>query len=517
MATVERRRKASAARASHRRWRWLRRTVQILTFLLFLYLLLGIRLHSESWLPHDLFLRLNPLAGIASMLAARQWILPLALGALTLVLTLVLGRVWCGWICPLGTLLDWTRLPQFPHQPSGHPYWWRQAKYLVLFAVLFSALLGSLTFLILDPITLLFRTVASSVLPAMYSVVTWAETLLYRFGPLQTPLEYIDGFLRDTVIPLEQSFYLPSLLVLAVFVGVLALNAVRPRFWCRCLCPLGALLGLVSRVSLVRHTVNPGACTACQRCARICPVEAIPPSETFVAHPAECTLCLDCLEACPTAAISFRTGSPSVTAVPEGISRRQALASVAAVGLGVGLLRLAPVIGSSKPPSLRPPGAAEADLRNKCTRCGQCINVCPTGALQAGTLHAGWDGLWTPVLVPRHGYCDYACRRCGEVCPTGAVPLLSLEDKRQSIIGKAEIDTDRCIPWADGQNCIVCQEMCPLSEKAIELQEATATNPEGYQTTLLLPVVIRDRCTGCGLCEHQCPVRGEAAIRVRPV
>jgi len=498
-------------------WRRLRQISQLLALLLFLYLLLDIRLGNEGWLPHDLFFRLNPLVGMATMLAARQWILPLALGAATLALTLILGRAWCGWICPLGTILDWTRLPRRFRRPSALPAQWRQAKYLVLFAVLFSALLGSLTFLVLDPITLLFRTIASAVLPATYSVVTWAETFLYRFEPLQTPLEHVDGFLRDTVIPLDQSFYLPSLLVLAVFLGVLILNAVRPRFWCRYLCPLGGLLSLVSRVSLVRHKVDSDTCIACRRCTEACSLEAIGPSETFVADTAECTLCLDCREVCPTRAVSFGTGSPPANRVPGGIPRRTALASMAAIGLGVGLLRLAPVLGTSEPPSIRPPGASEPGLRDKCIRCGQCINVCPTGALQAGVLSAGYDGLWTPVLIPRHGYCDFACRRCGEVCPTGAIPLLSMEEKRQAVIGKAEIDTQRCIPWANGQNCIVCQEMCPLTEKAIELQETSVNNSEGYETMLLLPEVIEERCIGCGICEHQCPLRGESAIRVRPV
>jgi formate hydrogenlyase subunit 6/NADH:ubiquinone oxidoreductase subunit I len=96
-------------------------------------------------------------------------------------------------------------------------------------------------------------------------------------------------------------------------------------------------------------------------------------------------------------------------------------------------------------------------------------------------------------------------------------PRLSLEEKHQAVIGKAEIDRDRCIPWADQQNCLVCQEMCPLPEKAIELKEATVTNSEGYETTVFLPEVITERCTGCGICEHQCPLRGEAAIRVYPV
>jgi polyferredoxin len=517
MSIPEKQQNAKADRVRHSKWPWLRRVSQILALLLFLYLLLGIRLGNEAWLPYDLFLRINPLAGIATMVAARQWILPMALGAVVLALTLALGRVWCGWVCPLGTIIDWTRLPRRSRKLSGRPSGWRQAKYFVLFAILFSALLGSLTLLVLDPVNLLFRTITSAILPATYSIVTWAETLLYRFEMLQTPLEYTDSFLRDTILPLEQSFYLPSLLILVVFVGVLALNAVRPRFWCRYLCPLGGLLGLVSRISLVKHTVNKDTCITCQRCAKTCSVQAISSEQTFVADPAECTLCLDCLEVCPTAAISFSRGSQPTDLLPGSIPRRQALASVAAIAIGVGLLRLAPVLGSSERLALRPPGTSESDLRNKCIRCGECINVCPTGALQAGTSNAGYDGLWTPVLIPRHGYCDYSCRRCGEVCLTEAIPNLSLDEKRQAVIGKAEIDRNRCIPWADQQNCIVCQEMCPLPEKAIELKEVTVTNSEGYETTVLQPEVIEERCTGCGICEHQCPLRGKAAIRVYPV
>jgi ferredoxin len=120
------------------------------------------------------------------------------------------------------------------------------------------------------------------------------------------------------------------------------------------------------------------------------------------------------------------------------------------------------------------------------------------------------------MLVPRLGYCDYICNRCGEACPTGAIPKLPLSEKQQTVIGKAEIDEDHCIPWSQNVNCIVCQEMCPLAEKAIELEDVTLLNSEDLETVVRRPVVIRDRCIGCGLCEYNCPLKGEAAIRVYP-
>jgi Pyruvate/2-oxoacid:ferredoxin oxidoreductase delta subunit len=134
--------------------------------------------------------------------------------------------------------------------------------------------------------------------------------------------------------------------------------------------------------------------------------------------------------------------------------------------------------------------------------------------LQPSLFEAGWEGLWTPVLVSRLGYCAYSCNACGQVCPTGAIPSLPLDEKRKAVIGLAYIDKNRCIPWADGRGCIVCEEMCPVPEKAIVLEEKDVVNPDGEKATVRLPSVIRKRCIGCGICETKCPVNGDAAIRV---
>jgi MauM/NapG family ferredoxin protein len=502
-------------------WRRARQGVQLLALLLFLYLLLGTRQVSDTFLPHDLFFRLDPLVGLAAMLAGRRWITSLALGGVTLLLALALGRVWCGWLCPMGTLLDWTRLrrlrPNEPDLPAG----WRQLKHFVLFAILFAALLGNLTLLILDPITLLFRTLTVAVLPALNSLVTAAETALYPFGPLQGPLDVFDRLVRDWLLPLAQPFFQQNLLLALVFVGVLALNAIRPRFWCRYLCPLGALLGLVSKVAWLHQAVDEATCTACRRCARVCPTGTMVPERAtkagrpyVVADPAECTLCLDCLESCPKGGISFRGHWGLAGWRRYDPSRRQVLASLGAALLGVGLLHSTPTTRREDARLIRPPGARENDLLSKCIRCGECLKVCPTAGLQPSLVTAGWEGLWTPVLVPRLGYCDYACHACGQVCPSGAIPDLSLDEKRQTVIGVAYIDQNRCIPWADALDCIVCEEMCPIPQKAVRLEEQTVVNSQGETVTVHRPRVVRDLCIGCGICEYQCPLNGEAAIRV---
>ena len=163
---------------------------------------------------------------------------------------------------------------------------------------------------------------------------------------------------------------------------------------------------------------------------------------------------------------------------------------------------------------LRPPGATNEHLLRSCLRCAACVRACPTGALSPAVTSAGIEGLWSPILIPRQGYCDYSCNVCGLVCPVQAIPPLALEAKRRQVIGVAEIDQDRCLPWAEDTDCIVCEEMCPLPEKAIRLEEQTVPNCRGEMVTVRRPRVIRDICTGCGICEYQCPLNGEAAIRV---
>ena len=142
------------------------------------------------------------------------------------------------------------------------------------------------------------------------------------------------------------------------------------------------------------------------------------------------------------------------------------------------------------------------------------MRACPTGAIQPAVNEAGIEGLWTPVLVTRMGYCDYSCNACGQACPVQAIPPLPLAEKRVQVIGKAYINQNRCIAWSDHHDCIVCEEMCPVSNKAIKLDPTDFKQEDGSIVTVKLPQVYRERCIGCGICEYKCPVVGESAIRV---
>ena len=150
---------------------------------------------------------------------------------------------------------------------------------------------------------------------------------------------------------------------------------------------------------------------------------------------------------------------------------------------------------------------------SRCIRCGVCVNACPTGVLQPNHASTRWKGLWTPALETRRSFCDYSCNLCGQVCPTEAIPPLSLDEKQRTVIGRAEIDTRRCLPWAEGRPCIVCEEVCPVPQKAIRLEGGRGGGARD-EAVILRPRVLPNRCIGCGICEHKCPVEGEAAIHV---
>jgi ferredoxin len=254
----------------------------------------------------------------------------------------------------------------------------------------------------------------------------------------------------------------------ALFLGVILLNLLAARFWCRYLCPLGGGLGWLSKLAIFRRKVAM-ECKGCALCTDICPTGTIDPAKAFASDPSECTLCLNCLEACPRGLTRFTPVFAPEKMTPYDPGRREALLAIGATLASIALLKSDQPAKREAPFLIRPPGVRETNpdvvAFTKCTRCNECIRVCPTGGLQPAVLEAGLVGLGSPILVPRLGYCDYSCNACGQVCPVQAIPPLDLETKRTQVIGLAYINESRCIPWSDHQACQVCEEMCPLPKK----------------------------------------------------
>jgi polyferredoxin/Pyruvate/2-oxoacid:ferredoxin oxidoreductase delta subunit len=510
--------KAKGAQA----WKWARRARQASQTLFFVFalILLFAALRGRPLFPlADLFFRFDPLAGLAGILGARAWIPRLGWGLVILALALLLGRAWCGWICPLGTLVDWVRFPGANRRAARIPARWRMAKYLLLAAALVSALFGSLSLLALDPLAIFTRSFGGLLLPALDRAVTALEQAIYPVAFLSPLVDWLESALRGPVLPVKPHFTAGSGWIFLLLAGILALNALAERFWCRYLCPLGGLLGLFSRFALLRPRIGDG-CKACGKCSRVCAMGAIQPGERYEVVSSECVLCLDCLADCPRDDIGLRPALPPLPASSENtlapMPSRRALLGALALG-AAGVLVAESGLGKRGPNAhlVRPPGAQdEAAFQSRCLRCSQCIRVCPTGGLQPSLLEAGLEALWTPRLDARLGACDYACTACGETCPSGAIPLLDLAAKRETQIGLAVIERGKCLPWAYNTPCIVCEEMCPRPEKAVQLEVVEVVDANGNPLTLQRPYVVRERCIGCGICENQCPVASEAAIRV---
>jgi polyferredoxin len=280
------------------------------------------------------------------------------------------------------------------------------------------------------------------------------------------------------------------------------LNLVERRFWCRYLCPLGALIGLGSKFAWVKRRVNQASCVKCGDCAALCTMGAISSERDFTSDPAECIMCMDCAAPCPKTAITFERGPAVGWNFEFDPTRREALATFGISAAAVGLLTLdVGNVKAARSSVLRPPGAQGNDFLAKCIRCDQCIQGCPNKALQPAGFEAGWDALWTPVLDPFTGYCDPECNLCGQICPSGAIPSLTLEEKKKAVIGVAYVNFEECV------RCMDCLENCPYD--CFEEVEV-----EGLRG--VFPRVKADQCIGCGLCVHVCPEQEARAIVVYP-
>ncbi|HOA73277.1 MAG TPA: 4Fe-4S dicluster domain-containing protein [Phycisphaerae bacterium] len=427
------------------------------------------------------FLEIDPLVAAATVITTHTLYKGLAWALVLLIPTLFLGRIFCNWICPYGIM----------HQFTGWLFNRRNAKqriesnryrrlyalkYYILIGMIVAAIFGSLQIGLLDPICLLYRSFSTSILPALNMPGPVARVV---GDPKEHQLAWVIGFL---------------------ILFLVSMNLVIPRFFCRVLCPLGATLGVLSRFAIWRIERDPNKCTDCDLCLQSCEGASDPHTQL---RKSECFVCFNCIEDCPHDALSFALLPPRKHEIawPDLPKRRAIYAGV----VGVLFYPFAKLAGKTtkdfSAKVVRPPGSVEErEFLERCIKCDQCIRVCPTNVLQPAMFEAGIEGIWTPVMNFRMGFCQLNCTACGQVCPTGAIQRLTIEQKLgygphaqdgPVKLGTAHYDLGRCLPWSKNIPCVVCEEVCPTSPKAIHSEYRQLLIRDGKkQVTASTPVTV---------------------------
>ena len=494
-----------------------RKISQTFFLLLFIYILWSTTYPLSGWISPDVIFKINPAVMLITAITERMILPGIIFSFIMLGLTLVLGRFFCGWICPLGTLIDMSgkipfkkKIVGYEDQPNKRL---RGIKYYMIGLIVVFALAGIQVIWVLDPIVLISRVVSLAVIPFLTQALDQGFiTLIQNFELFQGPVYDLYSQLRGSLLAVNTHFFSHGLIALLVFFIILLAAVKVTRLWCRMLCPLGSVYAGTSQLALMKRYVD--SCIQCNKCQRNCRMGAI--HEDISYDKGECILCMDCVYDCPEKSTHFRFRSPlSVPMTPtlaeSGYTRRDFLCFLASSTLLFTFKKSLWAADNQVKPIIRPPGSLpEEPFVDTCIRCGNCLKVCLTNGLQPALLESGWDGIWTPNLVPEIGYCEYNCTLCTEVCPTGAIRELNLKEKHQARIGVASIDQSICYAWAGKKNCIVCEEHCPVPDKAIGVIPEIVKGEVIYK-----PFVKEDLCVGCGICQNKCPVRPLRAIRVQ--
>ncbi|MDH3803326.1 MAG: 4Fe-4S binding protein, partial [Deltaproteobacteria bacterium] len=439
-----------------------RRISQVFFFLLFIWFCIVTTIGVQWWQlrgwPVNWFLQLDPLVAVASMLSTQSLYRGLLWALVTVALTILLGRFFCSWVCPFGTLHHFVgylskRRKRISAKIALNQYHPGQSiKYYLLIFLLTAAassLLGRLfrivpnrpklsmvvAIIILTGLALLslLKVVPNpkKAMTILFSLIgLWlglglilpAENLVA--ASLQTglldPIPLFHRSINLTLLPLaerlsaSQRYYQGSLLIGTIFLTAVFLNFKVPRFYCRFICPLGALFGVLGTFSLWRIGKSGDKCSQCQLCDTDCEGACQPTDKIRLS---ECVLCMNCLESCQDGIVSYRTAPSEAGEITlPDLSRRGFLASFLSGAMAIPVVRLGGLVGPNFPPSvIRPPGAlADPDFLARCLKCGQCMRICPTNIIHPAGLESGLEGLWSPILNFRIGTsgCQLNCIAC---------------------------------------------------------------------------------------------------------
>lgn len=457
--------------------------------------------------------------GVMPSLASKLQLIPALLAAnflsllIIFILTALFGRVYCSFLCPLGIMQDmviWLKRKRKGTQARfSYSSEWLKLRYGILTALTLAFVLGfSMLPILLDPYSIYGRMIVHLLTPvwqtsANYLTVFFDKYDLYLIEKYDMYWQGITAFVISAVY----------------FLGISFLSWRYGRLYCNTLCPVGTILGTLSRFSLFRISIDKDKCSKCGMCAMKCKAGCMDTKEQQI-DSSRCINCFDCIEICPRKAIRFKMGAnePALSLEPVhskegtantlGISRRKLLLTsvITMAAMGAAVMKAADAAMASASPQggrgrpVSPPGAQSREhLHETCTACHLCVSKCPNQVLKPAAFEYGIVGIMQPVMDFTRGYCEYDCNRCGKVCPTHAIQPLKFEEKQKTKIGYAVYNQKQCVVITDDVHCGNCAVHCPM-------QAITMVEYNGKE----IPSIDRSLCIGCGSCEYHCPANPRA-------
>ena len=418
-----------------------------------------------------------------------------------LVLTALFGRVYCSAICPLGILQDvFAWISKKTHLIKRYKF--KKAlnylRYPFLVLTLIWVISGSLFLLnLLDPYSIFGRIFSDIVRPGLIVLNNWIAAIFEEFNLYSISRQNLALITWRTV-------YVPGLML----VLIVWMSLYFGRLYCNAVCPVGTLLGLLSRISMFKIKMNADTCTKCGKCSSACKSSCIN-VKTLNVDFSRCVACYDCISACPGGSIRYEGFNHSVKKeIPMVKSKREFIGKTLLYGMALAGIskksfavekkeRPAGKIVNKKNYPVSPPGSISlAHFNDRCTACHLCVTICPTSVLQPSFLEYGFTGMMQPFMDYSVEYCNNECTKCGEVCPTGAILPLTVEDKKLEQIGQVVFIKEKCIVYTDKTACGSCSEHCPTQ----------AVKMVPYENGLTIPETDNEICIGCGACEFACPV-----------
>ena len=432
-----------------------------------------------------------------------------------LLLTLFFGRIYCSIICPLGILQDVVSFVSRKTIRKNIKSKYSKPNNVIRYSLLGLSILplafGSIVGLYwLDPYSNYGRIVSDLGKPVYNLISNALASMLVKFGIY-------------SIAPVDISFLPWTILIFPVIIlfVIVGLSFFRGRLYCNSICPVGTLLGLISKVSIFRIFIDKHTCTKCAKCSFVCKSECIGIKEQTV-DMSRCVGCMNCLKACDKSGIHYQfaySGKKKAEIIVPGKtdnSKREFLTK----GLFIaGALLTMPAVINAKHVSINPntltpikrknvstpPGSiSRLHFNNACTACHLCVTACPSQVLQPSFMEYGLSGIFKPYMDYNTNYCQIDCTKCGNVCPTGAILPLTHEIKKTTQIGTVKFIKTNCIVYREETSCGSCSEHCPTQ----------AVSMVKYKGMLTIPEINDDICIGCGACEYACPAKPYKAIYV---